>query len=88
MQSGLLHLAIASSPTASLKDAQSLSQMTQSESCSYKAGHNALAWRQLFILLTIALPIKCGMPTMRAFPMQNARLTSVMPVSVQPLGKP
>ena len=38
--------------------------------------------------LAISLPIRCGMPTIKALPMQNARLMSVMPVSVQPFGKP
>ena len=39
-------------------------------------------------LRAITSPIRCGMPTMSALPMQKARWPSVMPVSVQPFGKP
>ena len=35
-----------------------------------------------------APPIRCGIPTTSALPMQNARWPSVMPTFVQPLGKP
>ena len=36
---------------------------------------------------TSALPISCGMPVTSAFPMQNARWPSLMPVFVHPRGK-